>query len=247
MSFRIAIPTYKRAKMLSQKTLRVLAEQNIDSSLIDIFVADKEEEKIYKETLTPGTYDRIIVGFRGLSRQKSFIREFYPVGLHVFSIDDDIRGIATLNPNFDLTKFLEMMFDLCHEHDLTMWGVYPASSLMYMKNEIRKGVFYLVGCFYGFINTHDMPYPPFDDKEDWWASLYRAKTDGAVLRCNWVAPKTTYWLKDGGMWANGRTLEIEAAQAEVIVLTYPEYCKEVYIRKNGHPDIKLKKLPFTLV
>lgn len=247
MSFRIAIPSYKRAEMLSQKTLRFLAEQNVDMSLIDIFVADEEERKEYQEKLTEGTYSKLIVGYPGISRQRSFITEYYPEGQKVFSIDDDIRGIATINPIFDLTNFLEMMFRLCEEQNCSMWGVYPASSLLYLKNEIRKGVFYIVGCFYGFINKRNTWYPNLDGKEDMWASLQRCKEDGAVLRCTWVAPKTTYWLKTGGLHAAGRTMEREKMWCDTLATMFPEYVEKVFIRRNLHPEVKLKRLPYTLV
>jgi len=233
--------------MLCQKTLFFLSEQGIPSSLIDIFVASEEERLAYKTVVPEGLYDKIIVGHPGISRQRSFIREYYDEGQKVFSIDDDIRGIVTLNPIFDLTNFIEMMFSLCETHEVTMWGTYPASTTLYMKNEIRKGVFYIVGCFYGFINRKEMWYPSLDGKEDMWASLYRAKQDGSVLRCNWVAPKTTYWLKNGGLHAAGRTTEKEHLCCDVLLTMFPEYCKEVYVRKNGHPEIKLKKLPYILV
>ncbi len=242
--FRIAIPSYKRQLMLSQKTLRFLAEQNVDASLIDIFVANEEEKKLYEESLVSGTYDKIVVGYPGISRQRTFIREYYPEGQRVFSIDDDIRGIVTLKENLDLTVFINDMFSMCERNNVTMWGVYPASSLLYLKDEIRKGVFYIVGCFYGFINKKDMIYPDLDGKEDMWASLYRSRVDGAVIRVTSLAPKTTYWLKSGGLHAAGRTLEREKMWCDTIHIEFPEYCKEVYVRKNGHPEVKLKRLAY---
>jgi hypothetical protein len=247
MSFRVAIPSFKRAEMLGQKTLRFLAEQKIPKELIDVFVADKEEEEIYKNTLDKNLYDKIIVGIRGIARQRVYIQNYYAEGQKVFSIDDDIRGIATLKMNFDLKDFIERMFELCEKEKVTMWGVYPASSMLYLKDEIRKGVFYIVGCFYGFINQKNLAYPNLDGKEDMWASLERSRMDGAVLRCTWVSPKTTYWLKEGGLSAYGRTLETEKENSQIICDLFPQYCKGVYTKKNGHPDVKLKRLPYTIV
>jgi hypothetical protein len=154
--FRVAIPSYKRAEMLGQKTLRFLAEQNIPKELIDIFVADKQEKEEYERVLDRNLYDKIVVGIRGIARQRSYIQNYYPLNQKVFSIDDDIRGIATLKEDFNLSEFIDKMFLLCERERVNMWGVYPASSLLYMKDEIRKGVFYIVGCFYGFINKLTM-------------------------------------------------------------------------------------------
>ena len=45
----IAIPSYQRADLLNRKTLKTLAEYNIPRNRIYVFVANKEEELIYKE------------------------------------------------------------------------------------------------------------------------------------------------------------------------------------------------------
>ena len=43
----IAIPSYKRAETLRDKSLTVLKEYNISPTCIDIFVANKDEEEEY--------------------------------------------------------------------------------------------------------------------------------------------------------------------------------------------------------
>lgn len=246
MPFRVAIPSYKRAAMLSKKTLPFLAEHHIPPHLIDIFVANEEEREIYTTTLPIGSYDRIIVGHPGIARQRQFIQEFYPLGQEVFSIDDDIRGIVTKKQDFSLPQFIEEMFELAKSEKVNFWGVYPAGSLLYLKDEYRKGVLYIVACFYGYINMKDMTYPPLDTKEDWWASLERAKLDGAVLRAEFVAPKTTYWLKSGGL-SETRTLEKEQIHSEMVCHLFPQFTKGSYTRRNGHPDVKLKRLPIQVI
>ena len=46
MDYKIAIPSYKRAVTIQNKTLKLLNEHNIDKNKITIFVADEEEKKI---------------------------------------------------------------------------------------------------------------------------------------------------------------------------------------------------------
>jgi hypothetical protein len=46
--YRIAIPSYNRLEQLGQKTLKTLEFHNIDKSIIDIFVANKEQYDLYK-------------------------------------------------------------------------------------------------------------------------------------------------------------------------------------------------------
>jgi hypothetical protein len=244
--FRIAIPTYKRADMLGKKTLTFLSEYGIDPSLIDIFVASEAEEKEYREKLRPGTYGNLIVGHLGIARQRTFIQQFYPLGQRVWSLDDDIRGVVCLRENLDLMDFVSGMFDLCEREGVTVWGVYPAGTKFYLKDEMKKGVLYIVACFYGYINKKDLIYPPLDTKEDWWSTLERCRIDGAVIRCHFIAPKTTYWLKTGGL-AETRTLELERIHATTVAAMFPQYTEGMYVRRNGHPDVKLKRLPSTKI
>ena len=51
----VAIPSYKRPDTLKNKTLKVLQKYKIDPKKIVVFVADKEQEKIYREALPKGS------------------------------------------------------------------------------------------------------------------------------------------------------------------------------------------------
>jgi hypothetical protein len=244
--FRIAIPSYKRADMLGKKTLSFLSEHGIDPSLIDVFVANEEEKKEYRDKLPTDKYHRLIVGQLGIARQRTFIQQFYPLGQKVWSLDDDIRGIVSLRENVNLMDFVSQMFDLCEREKVNMWGIYPAGTKYYLKDEIKKGVIYIVACFYGYINKKDMAYPLVDTKEDWWSTLERCRLDGSVLRANWIAPKTTYWLKTGGL-AETRTIELEKVHSAIVAATFPQFTQGWYMRRNGHPDVKLKRMPCQII
>ena len=69
----IAIPSYKRAETLRDKSLTVLHKHGIEKKRIYIFVANKDEEKIYKEVLDPKSYNKIVVGVPKIGPQRIFI------------------------------------------------------------------------------------------------------------------------------------------------------------------------------
>jgi hypothetical protein len=50
----VAIPSYRRADTLREKSLRVLKEYGIDARRIFVFVANEGERKVYAEALEPG-------------------------------------------------------------------------------------------------------------------------------------------------------------------------------------------------
>ena len=98
----IAIPSYKRAETLRDKSLEILRVYNIDPKRIHIFVANKDEERIYTDTLDPKTYNKIIVGVAKIGPQRNFISDYYPVGKPVVEMDDDIKGFIEYVPNTKL-------------------------------------------------------------------------------------------------------------------------------------------------
>jgi len=88
----IVIPSYRRAEVLQKKTLETLKEFRIPPSKITIFVADKEEKKLYEEAIPKGSVKDIVVGVVGMDKIRNFILDYYPKGKHIVMMDDDIRG-----------------------------------------------------------------------------------------------------------------------------------------------------------
>ena len=75
MDYKIAIPSYKRSETIKNKTLKLLNEYGIDNERITIFVANKEEESIYKDSLQDKY--KIVVGVPTIGKQRNFIEKYY--------------------------------------------------------------------------------------------------------------------------------------------------------------------------
>ena len=232
----IAIPSYKRSSILKRKTLAFLESEGFPKEQITIFVADSNEFQSYREDL--GNEYKIVVGFKGISNQRLFIRNYYPEGTRVLSLDDDIRKIKFLHPR-PFKELAETLFESCQQENLTTWGIYPVNNLFFCKERILIGSLYIIACCYGFINKKDLlSYSPVDDKEDFWYTLKRIELDGAVLRYEGACPDTDYYAS-GGL-AETRTLESERKAAEEVCRLFPENTKFL-IKKNGHPEVKIKR------
>ena len=76
----VAIPSYKRWEEITKKTLPTLKRGKVDKNKIHVFVANKTEEKLYREKLDPNTYGKIVVGRKGLVQQRRFISQYFPEG-----------------------------------------------------------------------------------------------------------------------------------------------------------------------
>lgn len=232
----IAIPSYKRSGVLKKKTLAFLESEGFPKEQITVFVADSNELQSYRQDL--GNEYKIVVGFKGISNQRLFIRNYYAEGTKVLSLDDDIRKVKSLRP-IPFKELVEKLFQSCEQESLTTWGLYPVNNLFFCKDRVLVGSLYIIACCYGFINKKDLlTYSPVDDKEDVWYSLKRIELDGAVLRYEGACPDTDYYAA-GGL-AETRTLKSEEEAAKKVCELFPETTKYL-VKKNGHSEVKIKR------
>ena len=87
----VAIPSYKRKKLIKTHTLQLLQDYQISSKKIFIFVANKTEFQEYTSELPEKHHSNIIIGKKGLHHQRNFISSFFPKNKYIFHLDDDIK------------------------------------------------------------------------------------------------------------------------------------------------------------
>lgn len=250
----IAIPSYKRVETLKDKTLALLEKYKIPAKKIYIFVANKEEEAAYKAGLEPGTYNKIVVGVPKIGPQRMFIMRYFPVGKALVQIDDDVSAFIEYDPKSkrherplrDLDATIRRGFRLCKEVGCGCWGIYPTANGFFMKPGHTTDLRFLIGVMVGSFN----PGPSFklhceSFKEDYERTLKFYKRDGAVVRMNDVAPKTSYYTEKGGAeeFRDWKPMEAEATWLEA---TWPDLVKlrwikrEKYSKTRLYPDVRLK-------
>lgn len=240
MSWRIAIPSYKRATRLRDATLATLQKHGIPADRIDVFVADDDEREVYADTLDPATYDWLITATPGMGAVRNWMTDYYEEGQHVLFIDDDITGFLTLNGELDLSGLITKGFEDCAAAGLRLWGIYPVANRYFMREGSTDGLTYIVGCFYGVINNRSI-HVSLDDKEDYERSMLYFLADGGVLRYRWVAPLTRYYKTPGGMQTT-RTTQRILESAQTLVGRYPELCSLNLKKKSGHAEVRLKRI-----
>jgi cellulose synthase/poly-beta-1,6-N-acetylglucosamine synthase-like glycosyltransferase len=248
--YEIAVPSYKRHETLRDKTLTILKAYNIPSDKITIFVADKDQESIYKETLVPGSYGKIVVGVKGMGAIRNFITEYYPIGTCIVNIDDDIKGFLEYDdtkprkekPLRSLISVIKQGFYECEKVGARLWGVYPVANGYFMKPKVSKELRYIIGSFWGCINPGIKEVKiTLDDKEDYQRSILYYKRWNAVVRLNMYAPVSAYYKEEGGMQED-RTKERVEKSARWIVKEYPEFAVLNAAKKSGYMEVKLKDL-----
>ena len=164
MDYIICVPSYSRAKIFNERTLKTLHHHGIPAEKIKVYVADATEYELYEKTLDKSFYGELIVGMKGLVSQRQFISNHNIDGEWIVSIDDDVEKIdLTLSPSFvtaSLDDFIKTAFKTCVENQAFIWGVNPVYNPFFRTaNEGRKqstemtlDLKYIIGAFYGFIN-----------------------------------------------------------------------------------------------
>jgi len=257
----IAIPTYKRYKILQSQTLATLHRHKIPSSKIYLFVANKTELKLYQSIIPTNQYNKIIVGKKGLKNQRNYITNYFPEGHPIVQMDDDINEISQLyqikstitknkrkryyrlNPITNLNNFILNAFQICRENNAFIWGVYPVANPYFMTPTISTDLKFIVGPMWGVFNRYDKDLrATINEKENVERTIKYFIKDNKVIRFNNVSIKTRYYKTPGGMQAEGKDRVQEALKsAHYLVSKYPQYAKLHLTKKSGHPEVKLIK------
>ena len=244
----VAIPTYNRYEEINTKTLSTLKKGGVPKNRIYVFVDNKEEEKKYKESMDKNTYFKIVVaGTSGITNLRVFISKYFPSGVKIVSLDDDIERVekltrdGKLSVKRDLHSFFKKSFNDLKKHGLYIWGVYPVRNSFYMKNSIQTGLRFIIGALYGYINRHDSSLYPkkIKEKEDYLLSILFYLKDGGVLRYNNITIKTKFYAKGGiGPEIEKRKKSNEDA-VKYLISKYPNLVSK-FRRGDGRIEVKLK-------
>jgi catechol 2,3-dioxygenase-like lactoylglutathione lyase family enzyme len=242
-----AIPSYHRAMICQERTLATLEALEVPRENITIFVADPNEYVFYKNACDPKRYHKIVIAEKGMGAVRRFIARYYPEGQRVVSVDDDISGFyRKLNDKKYLPMtpeefhgMVKLGFWACQEANCRLWGIYPVLNALFMNRRVRVGLTYIVGAFWGVVNTHEYDLQvTLDDKEDFERTLKFFQADGAVVRLEAYSLKTSYYNTPGGMQID-RTPERIDASARELVRRYPLLAKLNTTKKSGHTEVRL--------
>ena len=244
MDCKLAIPSYNRYGTIEKKTLKMLQQNNIPSSIITILVANSEQKKLYEKEIN-NDYN-IVVGVIGMTSIRNFITGYYEEGERVVFIDDDITSIKLgdlsgqkVTKINNLNEIITNGFNLCKGNDTALWGLHPSNNCRCLKskNIITTDLKYIIGALYGVINDRSIKVS-ISCAEDFQRSILYYKKYGKVIRMNNMSAFTTYYAS-GGMADNGRTTEKDIIEKTKLCELYPDYCK-LYQTNYGTTNIKLK-------
>jgi len=244
----IAIPSYRRATTLRDKTLKTLAAYKIPVSRIHVFVANEEEHATYKATLEAGTYGHLHIAEKGMAAVRNYITRFFPIGKPIFNMDDDITGFLEYSatarrnerPLGDLAAAISAGFTAARRTGYRLFGFYPVANGYFMRpGPPSTDLRYIIGAVWGILNPGPILTVTIDDKEDYLRTVMMYVLDGGVLRFNGIAPKTAYYKEPGGMQET-RTLSRISDSAKAMVAAFPDLVKINLTKRSGMPEVRLR-------
>jgi hypothetical protein len=219
-----------------KKTIKTLLGQGYTAADIDIFVSNNEEKAAYEATLSG--YNFIVTNTMGLADKKNFITGYYPEGQQILSMDDDITKIL-YSPECqykNLKALVPVLFEEMTKHNTILGGFYPAGDTRCMKNTWERGLMFVLGSMYCYINDKSITIE-VSSAEDAERTLKVYDKYKCIIRYCKAAPITRYWVNKGGMEVS----EADRAQKDyerkkVISETYSQYCK--LITKKDRYDLR---------
>ena len=233
----IVIPTYKRYDIIKNKgTLSFLKKNKIDKNKIILFVANKEEMKIYNSQVPKNLYSgKIIIGKKGILNQRNFIINYFPKGKYIISIDDDIQDILIKNDRKlrsikkeELNNLFENSYHLMKESNSNIWGINMVTNPFMMQNKISTNLGIIPAGFYGWINNPKMINKiKNDSREDVERSVMHFHKDNVIIRYMNITFKTLMKKTQGGIQAlmnEKKRLQMEDLYTKDLKKKYPEYC-----------------------
>jgi hypothetical protein len=243
----VAIPSYKRADTIADKTLAMLKKGGIAAHSIHIFVANDSERTTYEAAVPKDLYGKIVVGVKGITPQRKFITKYFKEGTKIVSIDDDVEKFLRLSrdgqrlipfKSNDLDKFFKKAFKAIELKELFIWGIYPMRYAYYMKHNITTDLRLILGTAYGFICRHDRDLLiSVTEKEDYENSILHYLKDGGIMRFNDICLKTIYH-SPGGLGRVETRFATNETAAKQLKDMYPDYVT-IYERKSGMKEVRL--------
>ena len=243
----VAIPSYKRAETLRDKTLQVLRHYGIPRQRIHVFVANAAEAAAYKATLDPATYGHMHIAEPGMAAVRNYITRYFPVGKQIFNMDDDIRGFIEFSagarrnerPLRDLSAAITAGFREAQRTGFRLFGFYPVANGYFMKDSHTTDLKYIIGAVWGIVNPGKILTVSIDDKEDYLRSVIMYLLDGGVIRYNNVAPQSAYYKEPGGMQET-RTMRRIETSARAMTEAFPDLTTINLTKKSGMPELRLR-------
>ena len=236
------IPSYQRYDKCKSLTLLYLEKHNIPKDDIFLFVR-KDDKDIHRyRTLKLEGYEVIETNVRGIGATHNYIKQYFKSKQLIVELDDDIVDMIDnqRRPILNLQHMVRKAIKIMDKENINYAGTYQCDNIMFMSQnkEYTYDLRYCLGLFRIRRVCKDIKLKS-NYAEDFESCCAHFKRDGKILKMNHIAGKTKNYSVVGGCDGDGRNIETEKKDKELVHSLYPDYCK-LFVRKNGRTDLRLK-------
>tara|TARA_R110002012_G_scaffold137826_1_gene292884 strand:+ start:98 stop:997 length:900 start_codon:yes stop_codon:yes gene_type:complete len=256
MKVKYIIPSYNRAELLCQTTLKLLNKNGIGE--VSVLISKKQYD-MYKKELATYNFDTKIhlltTEEEGIGNIRNLIREMYGEGTNVLMIDDDIKEVCIKDDESgelieleNISGFVQMMFRKCEKEDIYMWGVQLHTNPYFMHKAFTTGLNYINGSFTGIRIEHTKRKirTNMNHFEDYLFSILHFVRDKNVLKASNVCLKTKCFNTAGGICNQLGGLKNRRVEAvtngTLLELHFGDLLYLKHSKKYNVLNIKLKKV-----
>lgn len=204
---KIAIPSYKRSRLIKDRTLAYLSKCGVLESSIYIFVSNADEKKDYAY-LEAESYNVVYQkDLYNLKEKHNAIIDHFEKGERIVVMEDDIKKLVKKNgnkvvPYYDFLQVLEDGWHQCDVHQTKLWGVFPMANGMYMSDNVSTDLKCVAGYVFGLEITKDnFLRCNTQNKHDYERTILHYIKYGAVIRLNYIAQVSDSFATAGGLQA----------------------------------------------
>tara|TARA_R110000868_G_scaffold24550_3_gene96783 strand:- start:35 stop:766 length:732 start_codon:yes stop_codon:yes gene_type:complete len=235
------IPSFQRPTIFKEQTLAFLKKHNVDEK--DIYLVLREDDPYLNDYLDRASNINVLItDVKGIGKTHNYITDYFDEDSFLIEIDDDLIDLFD-NERKPVESFLTVVEDmksLMNDEGISYGGTYQVVNPMFMSGcmQYTTDLRYMLGCLrFRFVRKE--LFLETNYAEDFENCIKHFIRDGAILKNNWVAPKTKNY-QDGGCKSDGRQNDTEKSDKVFLSTKYPEYCK-IFQRKSGIWDLRLKK------
>jgi len=234
MYINVAIPSYKRSNLISQKTLKFLNQVKYPVDLITIFVSDEDELKKYSSEVPRNLYGQIVLGKPGLRDQRRFISDYYKDEEILCLMDDDV--VKIVSPFLSFKQILEKAVIELTLNRCGLWGVLPNDDTRRFSDDVTTHLSHIIGCFFVCRNHKDIVLNT-ESKDDYERTILYFMRYGTVRRYRGAGIRTEYAKTPGGLQAQPGRIDKMKEESLYLSEKYPAHCKVIV--KKEMPDLIL--------
>lgn len=247
-----AIPSYQRAHLIYDLSLKMLLANKIPENQIKVFVSSPQELLAYTKSIRSRgvDVDIILAKSTNVVEKFNFVHNYFTPGTRVVFVEDDISALRiktgenTLSEYLRLAELAEASFQVCEKEGTCLWGISSNANPFYMKDGMSVGFKFVVANLFGFIATKEKFLEVSNIcKSDYERTLLYYVKYGSIVRNDGICAITKNYKTAGGLQEmGGARKDLEEKACRALVKRFPHLIEinEKKSKISMYMELKLK-------